>query len=143
CSFNFKGQKELGRDDFTKIPNGGPGIEERLTMVYQGVVERRSTLNRFVELVATRPARIFGLHPRKGTIAGGRGADLVVWDPDAETTITNRALHHRVDYTLYEGMPVRGRPETVTSRGEVIVEGGRFVGTPGRGQFQPRSRFGG
>jgi len=143
CSFNFKGQKELGRDDFTKIPNGGPGIEERLTMVYQGVNERKITLNRFVELVATGPARIFGLYPRKGTIAVGSDADLVVWNPEAEATITNGQLHHRVDYSLYEGMKVRGRPETVTLRGEVIVEGGRFVGAPGRGQFQPRAAFGG
>jgi dihydropyrimidinase len=141
CSFNFKGQKELGRDDFTKIPNGGPGIEERLTMVYQGVNERKITLNRFVELVATGPARIFGLYPRKGTIAVGSDADLVVWNPDAEATIRNEALHHRVDYTLYEGMKVRGRPETVTSRGEVIVEAGRFVGAAGRGRFQARAAF--
>ena len=141
CSFNFKGQKELGRDDFTKIPNGGPGLEERLTMVYQGVNARKITLNRFVELVATGPARIFGLYPRKGTIAVGSDADLVVWNPDAEATISNGMLHHRVDYTLYAGMKVRGRPETVTLRGEVIVEGGRYVGRPGSGQFQRRARF--
>src|SRR5262245_37445881 len=143
CSFNFEGQKELGRDDFTKIPNGGPGIEERLTMIYQGVDTGKISLNRFVELVATGPARIFGLYPRKGTIAVGSDADLVVWNPEAEATITNGLLHHRVDYTLYEGMRVRGRPETVTLRGEVIVEGGRYVGTPGSGRFQARAAFGG
>ncbi|HEV8635299.1 MAG TPA: dihydropyrimidinase [Chloroflexota bacterium] len=143
CSFNLKGQKELGRDDFTKIPNGGPGIEERLTMVYQGVNERRITLNRFVELVSTGPARIFGLYPRKGTIAVGGDADLVVWNPEAEATITNASLHHNVDYTLYEGKQVRGLPETVTLRGQVIVDRRRYVGTPGTGQFLPRARFGG
>jgi dihydropyrimidinase len=141
CSFNLVGQKELGRDDFTRIPNGGPGIEERLTMVYQGVNDRRITLNRFVELVSTGPARMFGLYPGKGTIAVGSDADLVVWDPDAETTITNRGLHHNVDYTLYEGMTVRGRPETVTLRGELIVDQGRYVGTPGSGRYLPRARF--
>jgi dihydropyrimidinase len=141
CSFNIVGQKELGRDDFTRIPNGGPGIEERLTMVYQGVNARRITLNRFVELVSTGPARMFGLYPAKGTVAVGSDADLVIWDPNAETTITNRALHHNVDYTLYEGMKVRGRPETVTLRGGVIIEQGRYVGTPGSGRFLPRARF--
>jgi dihydropyrimidinase len=112
-------------------------------MVYQGVNERRITLNRFVDLVSTGPARMFGLYPGKGTIAVGSDADLVVWDPNAETTITNRALHHNVDYTLYEGMKVRGRPETVTLRGDAIVAVGRYVGTPGSGRFLPRTRFGG
>jgi dihydropyrimidinase len=141
CSFNFVGQKELGRGDFTKIPNGGPGIEERLTMVYQGVNERKITLNRFVELVSTGPARIFGLYPRKGTIAVGADADLVIWDPDVETTMTNRALHHAVDYSLYEGMKVRGRPQIVTRRGVVVVEDGRYVAGAGGGQFLVRARF--
>jgi dihydropyrimidinase len=143
CSFNWRGQKELGRDDFTKIPNGGPGIEERLTMVYQGVVERRITLNRFVELVSAGPARMFGIHPRKGAIAVGSDADLVIWNPDAEATITRDWLHQNVDYTLYEGKRVRGLPETVTLRGEVIVEQRGYVGEPGSGQFLPRARFGG
>jgi dihydropyrimidinase len=143
CSFNFRGQKELGRDDFTRIPNGGPGIEERLTMVYQGVVAGRISLSRFVELVSTGPARMFGLYPRKGTIGVGSDADLVVWDPNAELTITNAALHHAVDYTLYEGKRVRGLPETVTLRGQVVVEGRSYVGTPGSGRFLPRAKFGG
>jgi len=137
CSFNIKGQKELGRGDFTKIPNGGPGIEERLTMVYQGVNERRITLNRFVELVATGPARMFGLYPHKGTIAVGSDADLVIWNPGAEMTVTNAALHHNVDYTLYEGKKVRGLPATVTLRGDVIVENRQYVGTPGKREIPP------
>ena len=110
-------------------------------MVYQGVNERKITLNRFVDLVSTGPARIFGLYPRKGTIAIGADADLVLWDPDAETTMTNRALHHAVDYSLYEGMKVRGRPRTVTLRGEVVVEDGRYVARAGGGQFLARARF--
>ena len=140
-----EGKKPNGEEvAFRHIPNGIPGLETRLPLLYsEGVLGGRITLNRFVELTATNPAKAYGLHPRKGTIAVGSDADLVVWNPDAETTITNGALHHRVDYTLYEGMRVRGRPETVTLRGEVIVEGGRYVGTPGSGQFQSRARFGG
>jgi len=141
ASFNYVGQKELGRGDFTKIPNGGPGVEERLMVVYQGVVAGRISINRFVELVSAAPARIFGLYPRKGTIAVGSDADLVVWNPDAELTITNAALHHNVDYSLYEGMHVRGLPELVTHRGEVIVDGRQFVGRPGSGRFLPRARY--
>ncbi|MDP9363012.1 MAG: dihydropyrimidinase [Chloroflexota bacterium] len=140
--WNFKGQKDMGRDDFSKIPNGAPGIEERVTMVYQGVNDGRLTLNRFVDLVATSPARIFGIYPRKGTVAIGSDADLVVWDPRAELTLTQSALHHAVDYTLYEGQSVRGMPRTVLLRGEVIVENREYVGQPGSGRFLHRAKYG-
>ncbi len=142
CPFNFHGQKDLGASDFTKIPNGAPGIEERLMFTYQGVNDGRLTLNRFVDLVSTTPARIFGLHPRKGTIAIGSDADLVIWNPSAELTMTKSELHENVDYTLYEGKRIKGLPETVTLRGEVIVENRQFVGQPGHGRFLERKRFG-
>jgi dihydropyrimidinase len=139
--FNFKGQKEIGRDDFTKIPNGAPGIEERLMTVYQGVNAGRFSLNRFVDLVATTPAKIFGLHPAKGTIAVGSDADLAIWDPNAELTLTQSVLHHAVDYTAYEGMKIRGVPKMVLLRGNVIVENREYVGQPGSGRFLKRKRF--
>jgi dihydropyrimidinase len=141
-AFNFHGQKDIGRDDFTRIPNGAPGIEERLVALYQGVVQGRFGISRFVELAATAPAKIFGLYPEKGTIAIGSDADLVIWDPRARYTLRQDRLHHKVDYTLYEGMEVQGRPDTVLLRGELIVEGGRFVGNPGSGQFVRRHRRG-
>jgi dihydropyrimidinase len=140
-AFNWRGQKDAGRDDFTLIPNGAPGIEERMIGVYQGVVQGKISLNRFVELTATAPARVFGLHPQKGSIAVGGDADLVIWNPHAELTITQTALHHKVDYTLYEGMRVRGLPETVLRRGEVIVRNRAYVGGTGGGQFLARQRF--
>lgn len=140
--WSFVEQKSRGRDDFSQIPNGGPGIEERVMMVYQGVNEGRISLNRFVDIVATSPARMFGLAPRKGTIAIGSDADLLIWDPSAEMTIRQSALHHASDYTLYEGKTVRGLPRTVTLRGEVIVQDREFVGEPGAGQFLHRSRSG-
>jgi dihydropyrimidinase len=139
--FNFKGQKEIGRDDFTRIPNGAPGIEERLMLAYQGVNAGRFSLSRFVDLVATAPAKIFGLFPEKGTIAVGSDADLVLWDPNAELTITQSALHHAVDYTAYEGTKIRGIPQTVLLRGQLIVENREYVGTPGTGRFLKRKRF--
>lgn len=141
CAFNFHGQKDLGRDDFTKIPNGAPGVEERLLAVYQGVNQGRITPTQFVDLVSTQPAKLFGLYPRKGTIAVGSDADLVVWDPTVEVIMTASAMHHRVDYTLYEGMGMRGAPEIVTLRGEVIVEQGRYVGRPGLGRYVERAPF--
>jgi dihydropyrimidinase len=141
CPFNFDGQKTLGADDFTKIPNGAPGIEERLMFTYQGVRDGRLTLNRFVDLVSTTPAKIFGLYPNKGTIAIGSDADLVIWNPAAELIVTRSALHQNVDYTLYEGKRIVGLPETVTLRGEVIVENRQYVGTPGTGRFLARKRY--
>ncbi len=142
CPFCFKEQKELGANDFSKIPNGGPGVENRLSLVYNGgVVGGRISLNRFVELVATAPAKLFGLFPKKGTIAVGSDADIVVFDPNAETTISARTHHMNVDYNAYEGMTVKGLTETVLSRGKVLIEKGRYVGRPGEGQFLRRSTF--
>ena len=138
--FNFLGQKDLGRDDFTKIPMGAPGVEERMIMLYQGVNAGRLSLNRFVELTATAPARLLGMAPAKGTIAVGADADLVLWNPDAELTLMASVLHQRVDYTVNEGRAVRGLPETVLLRGEVIVERREFVGRIGAGRFIRRTR---
>jgi dihydropyrimidinase len=140
--WSFGEQKQRGRDDFSKIPNGGPGIEERVMMAYQGVNDGRLSLNRFVDIVATSPARTFGLYPQKGTLAVGSDADILIWDPNAEMTVTQSALHHAVDYTLYEGRRIRGLPRTVTLRGNVVVENREFVGEPGSGQFLRRSKYG-
>jgi dihydropyrimidinase len=139
--FNYKGQKDLGKDDFSKIPNGLPSVEDRFTLIYQGVERGHIGLNRFVELVATRPAKMFGLYPRKGTIAPGSDADIVVFDPKHERVISAETHHMNVDYSCYEGMSVRGLPETVLQRGQVLVEGGEYHGKPGQGRFLPRSRL--
>ena len=139
CPFCFKEQKELGRDDFSKIPNGGPGVEHRMSLIYDGgVVQNRITTNRFVELTSTAAAKIFGLFPRKGTIAVGSDADIVVFDPNRDQTISAKTHHMRVDYSAYEGRKVRGVVETVLSRGAVVVEGGTFKGKAGDGQFLRR-----
>src|SRR5690606_36357330 len=135
CPFCFADGKQLGKDDFSKIPNGAPGIETRIVLTYDGgVAEGRIDVHRWVELTSTSPAKIFGLFPRKGTIAPGSDADLVVFDPAAETTISARTHHMNVDYNPYEGRTVKGKVETVLSRGEVIVEGGSFLGRAGRGE---------
>jgi dihydropyrimidinase len=139
--FNFEGQKDLGRDDFSKIPNGLPSVEDRFTLLFEGVEKGHIGLNRFVELVATAPAKMFGLYPRKGTIAPGSDADLVVFDPRVERVISAKNHHMRVDYSVYEGRSVRGVPEVVMQRGQVLVENGEFHGKAGQGQFLPRSRF--
>jgi dihydropyrimidinase len=144
CPFCFAGQKTLGKDDFTKIPNGGPGIENRLQLIYHyGVNSGKLSLNRFVETVSTAPARIFGLYPKKGEIAPGSDADVVVWDPNAVHTISARTHHMRVDYSMFEGFEVRGNARTVLSRGEVIVDGGKFLGKAGRGHYLKRAARGG
>jgi dihydropyrimidinase len=144
CPFCFKEQKELGRDDFTKIPNGGPGVEHRLSLIYTGGVHgKRFSANRFVELVSTTPAKLFGLFPRKGTIAVGSDADIVLFDPNAEHTISAKTHHMRVDYSMFEGIKVKGLPKTVLSRGRTIIDNNKFTGRPGAGQFlrrQPHSR---
>ncbi len=143
CAFLWDGQKSLGKDDFSKIPNGGPGIEDRLRMIHHfGVSEGRITLNRMVELLATNPAKLFGLYPRKGTIAVGADADLVIFDPEKPCTITAAAQQSKTDYNLYEGTDVVGDVETVLLRGQVIVDGGEVVGKPGAGRFVKRARFG-
>jgi dihydropyrimidinase len=143
CAFNWDGQKTLGRDDFSKIPNGGPGLENRLHMIHEfGVRKGRIGLNRMVELVATNPAKLFGLYPKKGTIAVGSDADIVVFDAAKKHTISAASHHSRVDYNLYEGVEVTGAPELVLLRGNVIVDGDEFLGEPGSGQFVKRARFG-
>ena len=143
CAFLWDGQKTLGRDDFSKIPNGGPGLENRLHMLHEfGVRKGRITLNRMVELVATNPAKLFGLYPRKGTIAVGSDADLVVFDPERRHTISAATHHSRCDYNLFEGTEVTGTPEVVLLRGHVLVEGDELVAQPGVGRFVKRARFG-
>lgn len=144
CPFCFKEQKELGKDDFTKIPNGGPGIENRLQLLYDGGVnKKRISLNRWVEVVSTTPAKMFGMYPRKGTIAVGSDADIVIWNPNAEYVISAKTHHMRVDYSMFEGTKVKGNAETVLSRGEVIVDKGQWLGKTGRGQFIKRDAFAG
>lgn len=139
CPFNFKGQKELGKNDFTKIPNGGPGLENRMHLTYHGGVnDKRLSLNRWVELTSTNPAKIFGMYPRKGAIAPGSDADLVIWDPQKELTISATSHHMRVDYSMFEGMEVKGDADLVISRGEVIIENKRFIGKKGRGNYIKR-----
>ncbi len=143
CAFLWDGQKTLGRDDFSKIPNGAPGLENRLHMIHEfGVRAGRITLNRMVELLATNPAKLFGLYPRKGTVAVGSDADLVVFDPEKEHVITSATDHSRSDYNLYEGTRVTGSPDVVLLRGNVLVENGDLVASPGIGQFVRRARFG-
>ena len=140
CAFRFGDQKTLGVNDFSKIPNGGPGIENRLSLLYtHGVASGLMDLNRLVELFSTNPARLFGLFPRKGTIAVGSDADIVVFDPDAESVISARTHHMNVDYNLYEGMRVKGVPETVIVNGRVLVENGEYTGIPAGGRFLRRS----
>ena len=142
CPFCFKEQKELGRDDFTKIPNGGPGIEHRMSLIYSGgVATGRFSANRFVELVSTTPAKLFGLYPRKGTIAVGSDADLVIFDAKRKHTISAKTHHMRVDYSMFEGIQVTGMPEVVLSRGKVLVQGEKFLGLAGQGEFLRRSTY--
>jgi len=140
CPFCMKEQKALGRDDFSKIPNGAPGIETRMSLVFDGGVRQgRISLNRFVELTSTSPARIFGLFPRKGTIAPGSDADIVVFDPQRTLRLGARTLHMKVDYNPYEGREVTGVTETVISRGRVVIDNGKFVGRAGTGSFLKRA----
>jgi dihydropyrimidinase len=144
CPFCFEDQKALGKDDFTKIPNGGPGIENRLQLLHHyGVSAGKISLNRFVEIVSTAPARIFGMYPKKGAIAPGSDADIVVWDPKAEHLISAKTHHMRVDYSMFEGFHVTGNARQVFSRGELIVDQGQYVGRVGRGRYLRRSARGG
>src|ERR1700751_4651968 len=139
CPFCFKEQKELGKDDFTKIPNGGPGIEHRLSLIFTGGVHgKHFSPNRFVQLVSTAPAKLFGLYPRKGTIAVGSDADLVLFDPHHEEIISAKTHHMRVDYSMFEGIKIKGAPKTVYSRGRAVIDEGKFVGKPGAGEFIKR-----
>jgi dihydropyrimidinase len=143
CAFLWDGQKTLGKDDFSKIPNGAPGLENRLHMLHEfGVRGGRISLNRMVELFATNPAKYFGLYPRKGTVAVGSDADLVVFDPEKRLTISAATHHSKADYNIFEGTEVAGAPEVVLLRGHVLVENGELVAQPGVGQFVKRARFG-
>jgi dihydropyrimidinase len=139
CPFCFKEQKELGLGDFSKIPNGGPGVENRMSLIYHhGVGAGRISLNRFVELTSTAAAKIFGLFPKKGTIAVGSDADIVIFDPNREQTISAATHHMRVDYSAYEGWKVKGVTEVVLSKGKVIVWNGEWKGKAGDGRFVRR-----
>ena len=140
CPFcmNEPPQKQLGIDDFSKIPNGAPGIETRLMLLWEGVRTGRINVHRFVEITSTTPARMFGLWPRKGTIAVGSDGDFVIWDPHRQVTLSAATHHMRVDYNPYEGRVVQGAPAKVLSRGEVIVDDGTFTAAKGRGQFLKR-----
>lgn len=143
CPFNWPEQKGLGRDDFSKIPNGGPGIENRLHMLHEfGVRTGRIDWNRFVQLTSTNIAKLFGLYPRKGTIAPGADADIVVWDPERKHVISAATHHSNVNYSLFEGTEVTGRPEVVLVRGQVIVQGDTLVAKPGAGTFLKRAATG-
>lgn len=142
CPFNFKGQKEMGKDNFAAIPNGAPGIEHRLSLLYsEGVMKKRLTLHQFVELVSTSPAKLFGLYPEKGTIKVGSDADLVLFDPKASFKISAKTHHQNVDYTPYEGFKGKGLAKIVIANGQVIVRNGEFLGTPGSGRFLKRKPF--
>ena len=138
CPFCMKEQKELGKDDFTKIPNGAPGVEHRVSLIYNGVVENRISLNRFVELTSTAAAKMFGLFPKKGTIAVGSDADIVIFDANKEQTLSVKTHHMNVDYSAYEGKKIKGAVETVLSRGSIVIEKGEFKGKAGNGQFLKR-----
>jgi dihydropyrimidinase len=145
CPFcmNEPPQKQVGRNDFSKIPNGAPGIETRLMLLWDGGVRTgKIDMHRFVEIVSTNPAKMFGLWPKKGTIAVGSDGDMVLFDPDKETTLSAKTHHMRVDYNPYEGRVVTGSPAVVISRGEVVVDHGEFKGKAGRGQFVKRQSGG-
>jgi dihydropyrimidinase len=136
CPFFFATQKTRGRDDFTQIPGGAPGIETRLPLIYTyGVLTGRLSLEGWVDVCCTAPARQFGLAPRKGTLSIGADADIVIFDPDRRMTLSDEVLHHNVDYSPYDGWEVVGYPVTVLSRGQVIVRNREFVGQAGWGRF--------
>ncbi len=143
CPFRFKDQKHLGIESFTKIPNGGPGIENRMQLMFDGGVnEKRISLNRWVEITSTAPAKMFGMYPRKGTIAAGSDADIVIWDPNKELIISAKTHHMAVDYSMFEGKKVKGNVDAVISHGEVIIQDEKFLGKAGRGNFIKRGTYG-
>jgi dihydropyrimidinase len=131
-------EKEMGRGDFSKIPNGAPGVETRLFLTFEGVRKGRISLNRWVQLNSAAPARLFGLQGKKGTLVPGADADVVVWDPEKRHTISAKTHHMKVDYNPYEGREVVGAPAVVLSRGKVVVENGNFTGKKGEGRFLKR-----
>ncbi len=138
CPFCFKEQKELGVGDFSKIPNGMPGVEHRLDLIFQGVDQGEISLARWVDVTATTPARMFGLFPKKGLVAPGSDADLVLYDPNARHTLSAATHHMNVDYSAYEGLTIKGQVKTVLSRGSIVIENDEYVGTPGAGKFLQR-----
>jgi len=138
CPFCFADQKELGRGDFSKIPNGIPGVEHRMDLLHQGVVAGQLSLSRWVEVASTTPARMFGIYPRKGVLAPGSDADIVIYDPAAAQVLSAASHHMNVDYSAYEGLNITGRVDTVLSRGVVLVDAGEYRGSPGHGSFLPR-----
>ncbi|MGJ7922653.1 dihydropyrimidinase [Neobacillus sp. LXY-4] len=143
CSFDFNGQKDLGKGDFSKIPNGGPIIEDRVSILFsEGVVKDRISLNQFVDLTSTRAAKLFGLYPKKGTIAVGADADIVIFNPTVERIISGKAHHMAVDYNPFEGMKVTGEPVSVLSRGEFVIRNKKFVGKAGAGMYLKRAKYG-
>ncbi|RAP78051.1 dihydropyrimidinase [Paenibacillus montanisoli] len=143
CSFNFKGQKELGAADFSKIPNGGPIIEDRFSLLFsEGVGKGRLTLNQFVDVISTRAAKLFGIFPQKGTIAVGSDADIVIFDPSVSRTLSAATHHMNVDYNPFEGTEVSGVPVSVLSRGEFVIRDRKFVGQPGCGRYLRRGKYG-
>jgi len=138
CPFCFKDQKEMGRGDFSKIPNGMPGVEHRMDLLYAGVTAGHLTLPRWVEVASTTPARMFGLYPRKGVIAAGSDADIVIYDPRARHTLSAETHHMNVDYSAYEGLELTGQVVTTLSRGRAVIDGGEYRGTTGHGTFLAR-----
>jgi dihydropyrimidinase len=138
CPFCFKGQKDLGLGDFSKIPNGLPGVETRMDLLHQAVLDGHIGRRRWIEIACATPARMFGLYPRKGTIAPGSDADVVIYDPTAEQVLSAQTHHMNVDYSCYEGRTITGRAATVISRGRVIVDNGEYLGSTGHGQFLRR-----
>jgi dihydropyrimidinase len=140
CPFDFHGQKELGRGDFRKVPNGLPGVEDRVDLMHDGgVVGGRITKERWVEIISTAPAKLFGMYPRKGSISVGADADLVIYDPNRRHTISAKTHHMDVDYSCYEGREVQGGSDIVLSRGMVVVRDGQFTGRKGHGRFVKRA----
>lgn len=139
CPFSFNKDKQLGKDDFTKCPNGAPGVEERIPLMFsEGVMKERISLNKFVEVCCTNPAKIFGLYPKKGTISIGSDGDITIIDPEKEVTLTSEKLHSNVDYSAYEGFNVKGYPVFTILRGKVIAKDGEFVGEKGYGEYLKR-----
>ncbi|WP_330333477.1 dihydropyrimidinase [Streptomyces sp. NBC_00536] len=139
CPFCFRGQKELGLGDFSKIPNGLPGVENRMDLLHQAVLDGHISRRRWIEIACATPARMFGLYPQKGTIAPGADADIVLYDPHAEQVISAETHHMNVDYSAYEGRRITGRVDTVLSRGELVIDRREFTGRAGHGAFVPRS----
>jgi dihydropyrimidinase len=138
CPFCFAGQKEMGRGDFSRIPNGMPGVENRMDLLHQAVVDGHISRRRWIEIACAAPARMFGLYPRKGTLAPGADADVVIYDPHAEQVLSAQTHHMNVDYSAYEGKRLTGRVETVLSRGVTVIDRGTYTGRAGHGQYVPR-----